>query len=152
MESSRGVDPAVSARMSRTRGRDTAAEMAVRRELHQKGLRYRVNYRPVSALRRTADVVFTRQRIAIMIDGCFWHGCPDHYRPATGSRSQFWENKIAENQRRDRESTSAFVAAGWQVLRFWEHEDPASVANQILAAVRGRTIPSRLPASGPRRT
>ncbi|MFW5462826.1 very short patch repair endonuclease [Knoellia sp. CPCC 206453] len=122
--------------MSNTRGRDTAAEMSVRRELHQRGLRYRVSYRPVPGLRRTADIAFPRQQIAVLIDGCFWHGCPDHYRPATGSRSHFWADKIEVNQRRDVESSDAFIAAGWLVLRFWEHEDPASVADQISSTVR----------------
>lgn len=134
--------------MSNTRGRDTAAEMSVRRELHRMGLRYRVNYRPVSGMRRTADIVFTRQRIAVLIDGCFWHACPDHYRPATGARSQFWADKIEGNQRRDRESSEAFGTAGWLVLRFWEHEDPATVADQILSAVREATRRTTSPASG----
>jgi DNA mismatch endonuclease (patch repair protein) len=87
-------------------------------------------------LRRTADIVFTRQRIAVLIDGCFWHACPDHYRPATGRRSQFWADKIKGNQRRDLESSDAFAAAGWLVLRFWEHEAPAEVAARIATAVR----------------
>ncbi|MEU0091831.1 very short patch repair endonuclease [Kribbella sp. NPDC006257] len=131
------VDPAVSARMSRTRSRDTSAEMAVRRELHRRGLRYRVNCRVVPDLRRTADIMFKRQRIAILIDGCFWHGCPAHYRPATGRRREFWATKIAENMRRDRESAEAFTEAGWLVLRFWEHEDPSDVADRVVAALRG---------------
>lgn len=139
MASQGDVDPAISARMSRTRGRDTSAEMAVRIQLHRRGLRYRVNYRPVPGLRRTADIVFTRQRIAILIDGCFWHGCPTHYRPATGSRRRFWASKIADNQRRDRDSTDTFTQAGWVVLRFWEHEDAVAVANAITAAVRDAT-------------
>lgn len=134
--SHKDVDPAVSARMARTGGRDTSCEMAVRRELHRRGMRYRVSYRPVGDLRRTADIVFIRQRIAVLIDGCFWHGCPTHYRPATGARRQFWASKIAENRRRDRDSTDAFVAAGWIVLRFWEHEDPVVVADRVVAAVR----------------
>lgn len=96
-----------------------------------------MNCRTVPDLRRTADIVFTRQRIAILIDGCFWHGCPTHYRPATGSRSRFWASKIAENPRRDRESTDAFTNAGWVVLRFWEHKDPVAVADRIVMAVRG---------------
>lgn len=146
------ADPAVSARMSNTRGRDTAAEMAVRRELHRMGLRYRVNYRPVPGFRRTADIVFTRQRIAVLIDGCFWHACPDHYRPATGSRSRFWADKIEGNQRRDRESSETFSAAGWLVLRFWEHEDPVAVADRISSAVHEAGHRTTSPASGSPRT
>ncbi|MFC4858745.1 very short patch repair endonuclease [Actinophytocola glycyrrhizae] len=125
--------------MSNTRGRDTSPEMAVRRALHRMGLRYRVNYRPVPGVRRTVDIVFTKQRIAVLIDGCFWHGCPEHYRPATGSRSRFWADKIEGNQRRDRESSEVFSSAGWLVLRFWEHEDPVTVANRISSAVHEAT-------------
>ena len=130
------VDPAVSARMSNTRGTDTGPEMAVRRALHRRGMRYRVNFPPVPGLKRTADIVFTRQRIAVLIDGCFWHGCPTHYRPAMGNRSKFWASKIEENRRRDRESSEAFEADGWRVFRFWEHENVDRVAESVLAAVR----------------
>lgn len=139
MEEPPEVDPAVSARMSNTRGRDTRAEMAVRRELHRRGMRYRVNVQPVAGLRRSADIVFPKQRIVVLIDGCFWHGCPDHYRPATGVRSQFWQEKIAANRRRDRESSTAFAAARWTVLRFWEHEDSRSVADRVAEALRGES-------------
>lgn len=138
--------------MSNTRGRDTAAEMAVRRKLHRMGLRYRVNLRPVPGFRRTADIVFTKQRIAVLIDGCFWHACPDHYRPATGSRSRFWADKIEGNRRRDRESTEVFSAAGWLVLRFWEHEDPAAVADQVASAVDEAVRRTTSQASGSPRT
>lgn len=137
MEEAPEVDPAVSARMSNTRGRDTCAEMAVRRELHRRGMRYRVNVRPVVGLRRSADIVFPTQRVAVLIDGCFWHGCPVHYRPATGIRSKFWQEKIAGNRKRDLDSSAAFAEAGWTVLRFWEHEDPRSVADRVAEALRG---------------
>lgn len=132
------VAPSVSRRMSNTRGRDTQPELAVRRRLHAMGMRYRVNVRPVPELRRTADIVFGPARVAVLIDGCFWHGCPKHYRPASGSRAEFWASKIAANQHRDRASTSAFEDAGWLVLRFWEHENPAQVAESVGAAVRSR--------------
>jgi DNA mismatch endonuclease (patch repair protein) len=135
------VDPNVSRRMSNTRGRDSAPELAVRRILHAAGLRYRVNARPVSNVRRTADIVFPRQRIVVLIDGCFWHGCPDHYRPATGARAAFWAKKIEQNRRRDVESTTFFETADWTVLRFWEHEDPEDVARSIHATVAGATRP-----------
>lgn len=128
---SAGVDPVVSARMSRIRGRDTGPEMSVRRELHRRGLRYRVNFRPLPTLRRTVDVAFTRQRVAVLIDGCFWHGCPEHFRPAKGDRKEYWAGKVAENQRRDQDSTGAFRSAGWTVLRFWEHDGPVQVADEI---------------------
>ena len=135
------VDPNVSRRMSNTRGRDSAPELAVRRIVHAAGLRYRVNARPVSDVRRTGDIVFPRQRTVALIDGCFWHGCPDHYRPATGARAAFWAKKIEQNRRRDEESTALFEAADWMVLRFWEHEDPEDVARSIQKAVAGLTRP-----------
>jgi DNA mismatch endonuclease (patch repair protein) len=117
------------------RSRDTAPELKVRRAVHAMGLRYRVAFRPVPALRRTADLVFTRARVAVFIDGCYWHGCPEHYiEPA--SNVDYWRPKIARNRERDAETTAALSAAGWQVLRFWSHEDPALVASAIAAAVR----------------
>lgn len=146
---SAGVDPVVSARMSRIRGRDTAPEIKVRQELHRRGLRYRVNFKPVSTLKRTVDIAFTRQRVAVLIDGCFWHGCPEHFRPAKGDRKEFWAAKIAENQRRDQDSTRAFTSAGWTVLRFWEHADPAEVADKIEDEVIKRSVSERSPSETP---
>ncbi|MFF3642448.1 MULTISPECIES: very short patch repair endonuclease [Streptomyces] len=137
--------------MSRIRGRDTAPEMKVRRELHRRGLRYRVNFKPVSTLRRTVDIAFTRQRVAVLIDGCFWHGCPEHYRPAKGDRKEFWAAKVAKNQRRDQDSTRAFASAGWAVLRFWEHADPVEVADKIADEVIRRSVSRRSPSERPRR-
>lgn len=102
-----------------------------------------MNFRPVPGLRRSADIVFTKQRIAVLIDGCFWHGCPDHYRPATANRRTFWAAKIRNNRRRDVESSEAFTAAGWLVLRFWEHEDPVNVAARISDAIREAAEPTR---------
>lgn len=142
---SAGVDPVVSARMSRIRGRDTAPEMKVRRELHRRGLRYRVNFKPVSTLKRTVDIAFTRQRVAVLIDGCFWHGCPEHFRPAKGDQRGFWAAKIAENQRRDRDSTRAFTLAGWTVLRFWEHTNPVEVADKVENEVIKRSVSRQSP-------
>lgn len=135
------VDPNVRRRMSNTRGRDSAPELAVRRILHAAGLRYRVNVRPVADVRRTADIVFPRQRIVVLIDGCFWHGCPDHYRPATGIRAAFWAKKIEQNRHRDEDSTILFETASWTVLRFWEHEHPEDVARSIQTTVAGLTRP-----------
>ena len=145
------VDPVVSARMSRIRGRDTVPEMAVRRELHRRGLRYRVNFRPLHKLRRTVDVAFTKQRVAVLIDGCFWHGCPEHFRPATGKRKEFWAAKVSENQRRDQDSTRAFASAGWTVLRFWEHEDPLVVADEIEKELLKSSVTQRSTSERPRR-
>ena len=126
--------PATRRSMQGNKARDTSAELAVRRLLHARGLRYRVNYRPLRELRRTADIVFTRQKIAVLIDGCFWHGCPLHYtRPA--ANREFWDAKVERNKVRDADTVRAFEAAGWRVLRFWAHEGAAEVADTIAAAV-----------------
>src|SRR4051794_37394923 len=102
--------PSVSARMSRTRGRDTAPELALRRAVHAKGLRYRVDVAPVRGIRRRADLVFTRARVAVFVDGCFWHGCPVHATwPATNA--EFWREKLEANRRRDRDTDSQLRAA-----------------------------------------
>lgn len=131
------VNNATSYRMSRTRGRDTAPEIAVRKLIHAMGLRYRVNTAPIPGFRRSADIVFCKERVAVMIDGCFWHGCPLHYRPAT-IRSDFWSKKCEDNQRRDRETNARLRAAGWLVLRYWEHEIPSAVADSIKSAILQR--------------
>lgn len=121
--------------MQSNRGRDTKPELAVRRALYAGGLRYRVNYRPEPSLRSTADIVFTRARVAVFIDGCFWHGCPEHYqRP--GSNRDYWDPKIARNRERDAETVERLRESGWTVLRYWEHEPPEAVAASIVEIVR----------------
>lgn len=140
------IDPAVSARFARTRGRDTKPELLVRRAMHALGYRYRVNYQPVPRLRRTADIAFIRSRVAIFIDGCFWHGCPQHYvEPKT--RTEFWSDKIAGNTARDLETTRLLEAAGWKVLRFWEHEDPREVVSTVVGLIGSPRHPPRTPSA-----
>lgn len=118
--------------------RDTVTEMAVRRALHSRGLRYRVDYAPIPGLRRRADIVFTRARIAVFIDGCFWHGCPIH--GTTPKRNAgYWGPKLAANAARDRDTDRQLEAAGWRVFRFWEHEAPSEVADRTELAVRAAT-------------
>lgn len=134
MESSWATTPAVRKVMQGNRSRDTQPELAVRRILHAKGLRYRVTRRPIPGLRRTADVVFTRVKVAVFIDGCFWHGCPTHYR-APRSNSHYWEAKLERNRSRDAEISEALREAGWTELRFWSHEDPIEVAERIHQAL-----------------
>lgn len=136
--------PSVSARMSRQVSRDTAPEVAVRRLLHAAGLRYRVNVPVPGAPRRTIDIVFGKVKIAIFMDGCFWHGCPQH---ATQPRAnaEWWRAKLDRNMSRDRETTDHLRAAGWTVLRFWEHESAVDVARQIADAVAARRPPPGQP-------
>lgn len=128
--------------MRGNRSRDTKPEMAVRKLLHADGLRYRVDFRPLPGLRRTADVVFTRQRIAVFIDGCYWHGCPNHY-VASKSHQAYWGPKIAANVARDAETTRLLSAAGWSVLRYWAHLRPEDIAASVAGHIAElRTIAS----------
>jgi DNA mismatch endonuclease (patch repair protein) len=130
--------PAARASMQRNRRRDSRAEIQLRSALHQMGLRFRVDHpircgpgRPIRP-----DIVFTKARLAIFVDGCFWHGCPDHGR-SPKSNSGYWSAKIALNQDRDRRQTDALAAAGWTVLRVWEHE-PANEAAEAIASAWAR--------------
>jgi DNA mismatch endonuclease, patch repair protein len=123
--------------MQANKGRDTKPEKAVRSLLHAAGHRYRVNRRPVPELRRTADILFGPTKIAVFIDGCYWHGCPQHgQRPKTNA--EFWAQKIDGNIRRDRETDKLLAEAGWLTLRFWEHESPSICVERIAAAVAER--------------
>lgn len=128
------LSPAVSARMSRQVSKDTAAELAVRRLLHAAGLRYRVEYPVPGMARRRIDVAFTSVKVAVLIDGCFWHGCPDHATQPK-SNAEWWRTKLDRNMARDAETTEHLMAAGWEVLRFWEHEAPEDVALRVAAVV-----------------
>ncbi|MEA3078002.1 MAG: mismatch endonuclease, patch repair protein [Actinomycetota bacterium] len=119
---------AASTRMRANRRRDTQPELALRRLLHARGLRYRVDY-PVLP-RRRADIVFPRRRLAIYVDGCFWHGCPRHATQAKANAG-FWQAKIAANRQRDATTCTDLHSSGWTVLRFWEHEDPSTAADEI---------------------
>ncbi|WP_427925436.1 very short patch repair endonuclease [Streptomyces sp. cg40] len=123
--------------MSRQPSKDTAAELAVRRLLHAAGLRYRVEYPVPGMARRRIDVAFTGTRVAVLIDGCFWHGCPVHATQPKAN-AEWWRNKLDRNMARDLETTAHLVAQGWTVLRFWEHEDPDSVAARVSATVEQR--------------
>jgi DNA mismatch endonuclease (patch repair protein) len=116
--------------------RDTSIELAVRSRLHGIGLRYRVDYPPVPGLRRRADIVFTRARLAIFIDGCFWHGCPKH-GTSPKRNAAYWGPKIANNIARDTDTNDRLRAAGWKVVRFWEHESLESIVTSIHDHVRG---------------
>jgi DNA mismatch endonuclease (patch repair protein) len=116
--------------MQANRGRDTAPELAVRRLLHRAGFRYRIHYRCPDLRRRTIDIAFPARRVACFIDGCFWHQCAEHYvEPKTNTR--FWQDKLAANRRRDRETDASLGDAGWIVLRFWEHQSPTVIADEI---------------------
>lgn len=123
-------------RMRAQLSQDTTPELKIRRELHAMGLRYRVHFRPLPGLRRKADVVFTRARVAVFVDGCFWHGCAEHGRRRHEVNAWYWPEKIARNQRRDADTNARLEDAGWTVIRVWEHEPPGTAAQRIAEAVR----------------
>jgi DNA mismatch endonuclease (patch repair protein) len=125
----------VAARMSRQASRDTAQELAVRRLLHSWGLRYRVNEQVPGMPRRTIDIVFRGPRVAVFLDGCFWHGCPEH-ATSPKANAEWWRTKLDKNVSRDLETTEHLAAEDWTVLRFWEHETPEEVAIRVREAVR----------------
>ena len=116
--------------MVANRGADTAPELALRRELHRRGRRFRKHVRPLAGLRCTADVVFTSARVAVFVDGCFWHRCPLH-GTAPARNGDWWAAKLDANVARDRRNDAALAAAGWRVVRVWEHEDPVTAADRV---------------------
>lgn len=134
MSTAKPSSPGVAARMSRQARRDTAPEVAVRKLLHAAGYRYRINERVPGMSRRTIDIAFTRAKVAVMIDGCFWHGCPEHTTQPK-SNAEWWRQKLDRNMARDAETTAHLTAEGWVVLRFWEHQVPGQVADTVAEVV-----------------
>lgn len=144
---SKASSTSVRAVMRANRGKDTSPELALRRLLYRRGLRYRVDTRPIPEIRRRADLVFSGARVAVFVDGCFWHGCPEHYRPATRN-AEFWRDKIEGNRNRDVETTEALRIAGWAVIRVWEHDAPESAAELIAHEVQARRVGARSTPTG----
>jgi DNA mismatch endonuclease, patch repair protein len=130
--------------MARIRGSDTRPELRLRRRLWSEGFRYRLKYPTPGG---KPDLTFPGPQVAVFVDGCFWHGCPDHYvRPR--SRSGFWSRKLQENVARDRRQTEALEAGGWKVCRFWEHQvwvDLDGVVGSIRGALSGEDDPRVTP-------
>ncbi|MCX9192091.1 very short patch repair endonuclease [Carbonactinospora thermoautotrophica] len=123
--------------MQANRSRDTKPELALRRAVHALGLRYRVCARPLPTIRRTVDLVFRPSRVAVEVRGCFWHGCPEHYRQPA-SNTTYWAAKVERNMARDAEIAQLLADAGWLLLVVWEHEDPNEAAQRIARVVRER--------------
>lgn len=131
--------PSVRRRMQRQRRDGTACELAVRSAVHALGLRYRLHQRPLPHFRRRADLVFRRAKVAVFVDGCFWHGCPKHgSKPKT--HSKWWREKIRKNRERDAETNVKLKKAGWVVIRIWEHESSRKAAGKIERAVRKHSL------------
>lgn len=129
--------------MTGNRRADTAPELALRRLLHARGLRYRKDHRvDAGGVRATADVVFPRARVAVFVDGCYWHGCPQHCRMPARNVA-YWEAKIGRNRERDRRTTAALKDAGWTVVRVWEHESPEQAAAQVVTALSAAGVTVR---------
>lgn len=123
--------------MQAQRRRDTGVERSLRSALHRQGLRFRVHVRPIPALRREVDVVFSRARVAVFVDGCFWHGCPEH-ASWPKRNAEWWREKIERNRSRDADTDERLKEGGWMSLRVWEHEDPEEAATRIARIVRER--------------
>ena len=135
-------------RMAQVRQTGTDAELALRREMYRNGLRYRVDYEVLKKPRRVADVAFPGRKIAVFVDGCFWHGCPEH---ATWPKrnADFWRQKIEANRRRDAETNARLQANGWTALRFWSHESPVEAAQTVARVVAKADVKHRAPSPGP---
>lgn len=121
--------------MAATRGTNNRADRELRSELHRLGLRFRIQRRLIPGTSRSVDIVFPRVRLAIFVDGCFWHDCPIHgSRPK--SNAEWWERKIRQNVKRDQDTNNRLADLGWRVLRIWEHEDPKDAAQRVLRTYR----------------
>jgi DNA mismatch endonuclease (patch repair protein) len=135
------ADNAVRRRMQRQPRRDTKPELELRRELHRRGLRYRVDVAPLAGMRSRADVVFPSIKVAVFVDGCFWHGCPEH-GTAPATNAAWWRDKLSANRARDRRVDAELECAGWKVVRVWEHESATAAADRVESAVR-TALPQR---------
>ena len=123
-------DETIRRRMQRQRRRDTNHELEIRRALHSLGYRFRVDYRMEPSMRTRGDIVFTRRRLVVFVDGCFWHGCPEH-ATAPKTNAEWWREKLAANVERDRRVDRALTALDWTVLRIWEHEPVPEAVQRI---------------------
>jgi DNA mismatch endonuclease (patch repair protein) len=125
---------ATSARMRGQATKDTEPELSLRRRLYARGLRYRIDLAPIPGSRRKADIVFTRRKVAVFVDGCFWHACPLHGTQPK-SNAEWWATKLARNAQRDRETNALLSDEGWAVVRIWEHEDADAATERVLDAL-----------------
>lgn len=129
--------PAIRKTMQGCKSRDTVPELQLRQAVHALGVRYRVAVRPIRSIRRTADLVFPLERVAVFLDGCYWHSCDVHFKPPK-SHVDYWAEKIAGNKRRDQDTDQLLAEAGWCCIRVWEHDDLLLAAQRVAALVRWR--------------
>ena len=123
--------------MEAARVRDTDPERELRSELHRLGLRFRLHRRVIPGVRRQVDIVFAPARVAVFVDGCFWHGCPTH-GTTSKANPEFWAKKLATNKRRDLDTDARLRDAGWRIVRVWEHDYASTAARRIARLVRRR--------------
>lgn len=129
---------AVRRRMSLAPSENTGPELALRSELHRRGLRFRLHRHTPFDRRRRIDIAFPKSQVAVFIDGCFWHYCEEH-AVLPKANAAFWESKLTANRERDHDTNSRLAECGWTVVRVWEHEGITAAADRVEAAVRSRT-------------
>ena len=142
MEIVQPPSPAKRVAMQRQREQDTRPEMELRRRLHRAGFRYKTHVRPLPGLRRTVDLAFVRERVAVEVRGCFWHMCPEH-ATFPKANEQWWLEKLTRNKERDSETATALRKAGWRLVVVWEHEEPDVAARRVERCVLRRRAPAR---------
>lgn len=136
-ESSWATSAATRKSMQSNKSRDTKPEVRLRKALYALGLRYRVCVRPLPNVARTVDVVFRSAKVAVELRGCFWHGCPEHYR-APKANNDYWAQKVSRNVARDEDTARRLADADWLLQVVWEHEDLEQAAERVAMTVRAR--------------
>jgi DNA mismatch endonuclease (patch repair protein) len=137
--------------MAATPGRDNSLERSLRSELHRRGFRFRLHRRVLPGTTRSIDIAFVDPRVAIFVDGCFWHGCPLH-STWPKNNAAWWRDKIETNRKRDRDTDGRLISLGWIVIRVWEHEDAIAAADRITIAIRKRLRDGTNDRAGPARS
>lgn len=127
--------PSVSLRMSRQATVGTKPELALRKRLHLLGKRFRLHVKVPGLPRRTIDIAFPKEKVAVFVDGCFWHGC-DVHRSVPRTNESWWTAKLESNRARDVETVNHLAKSGWRTLRVWEHEDTTDAGERVLALLR----------------
>ena len=129
--------PTVRKVMQGNTGVDSLIELELRSLIHKAGLRYSIDTRPEATLNRRADVVFRSAKVAVFIHGCYWHGCRWHYKSPKTNR-KFWNSKISRNRERDADTRIQLRKKGWEVITYWEHQDPNKYVPDLIKKVKQR--------------